>query len=462
MHRTLKTAFRKEMALAWEQFAAGDLERAFAYFERAHILGQSYIIPHTASHLGMLRIGWRRRDPREIQGQIVRIIGSLLISRIWVPIGNTGGSNVSALSPMPIPSDLAEILAASGRPVLRDGDTKSGTPSAPRRLLVFFLVPLSAIAVAGFAFFWDHHRQREALEAEFKANPTNARLAPGSTDSLSILPLVNWHRRQDAGDGLRTEVGVSYLIKTDRYTILFDLGQNAKNESPSPLENNMRLLNVSIDQIDTIFLSHLHFDHVGGRGWSRQSSFSIGSQQIELPGVEVFTPVPMSYPGLQPVTTSDPRVLMPGVATTGTIPRQLVIGRIDEQALAVNVRGLGLVLIVGCGHQTLGKIIARTESVFPDNKIYGVIGDLHYPVPSGRLEILGLNTQRIFASGNGPFSPIESEDIEADIVSLQKRNPGIVALGGHDSSDETIARFAEVFGDRYRHVRVGEWIHIRP
>jgi len=28
----------------------------------------------------------------------------------WVPIGNTGGANVSALKPMPIPADLAEYF----------------------------------------------------------------------------------------------------------------------------------------------------------------------------------------------------------------------------------------------------------------------------------------------------------------------------------------------------------------
>jgi hypothetical protein len=34
-----------------------------------------------------------------------------LFSRIWVPAGNTGGANVSALRRMPVPPDLERILA---------------------------------------------------------------------------------------------------------------------------------------------------------------------------------------------------------------------------------------------------------------------------------------------------------------------------------------------------------------
>ena len=58
----------------------------------------------------MLRVGWSRRDFREVVGQVPRIIAATLFSRIWVPVGNTGGTNVSAMRPMPIPADLRAIL----------------------------------------------------------------------------------------------------------------------------------------------------------------------------------------------------------------------------------------------------------------------------------------------------------------------------------------------------------------
>jgi len=65
---------------------------------------------HVRSHVGMLAVGWQRRDGREVLGQLTRIIAAALFSRIWVPDGNTGGANVSALLKMSLPNDLAAIL----------------------------------------------------------------------------------------------------------------------------------------------------------------------------------------------------------------------------------------------------------------------------------------------------------------------------------------------------------------
>lgn len=323
-----------------------------------------------------------------------------------------------------------------------------------RRLLPGLALVLLIVA-AGFIV--RHELGVRAAEREWTEFVPDKVKNLGVVSSLSILPLVNWHADRD---DVRTEMGVAYLVETDRHTVLFDLGQNAKQESPSPLEHNMRRLGVRIEDIDAIFVSHAHFDHVGGRRWARQDSFSFGNEQRPLPGVQVFAPAPMKYPGLEPRLTDTPQKLLPGFATTGTIPRQLFMGRIDEQALVVHLAGRGLVVIVGCGHQTLERLLQRVEAAF-DEKIYAVVGDLHYPVPSGRLEILGLNAQRFFASGHAPWAPLENDDVERDIELLQRRRPGLVALGGHDTSDEVITRFAVVFGDRAQAVRVGRRIDVR-
>lgn len=103
-------AFKYEMQLALSAKKASKFDLAFYHYERAHILGQKYTLPHIKSHIGMLRVGWLRKDLREIVGQCVRMVAALIISKIWVPIGNTGGTNVSALRPMPIPEDLQQVL----------------------------------------------------------------------------------------------------------------------------------------------------------------------------------------------------------------------------------------------------------------------------------------------------------------------------------------------------------------
>jgi hypothetical protein len=111
MRQTLKNAYCQEMAEAIRAYELNELESAFYHLERAHILGQRYIMPHTKSHWWMLKVGFKKHNFREVFGQITRIIASVLFSKIWVPTGNTGGANVNPLQQMPIPEDLKKILS---------------------------------------------------------------------------------------------------------------------------------------------------------------------------------------------------------------------------------------------------------------------------------------------------------------------------------------------------------------
>jgi len=111
MHSALKNAFDAEMQSARQALADDRLTEAFSHLERAHVLGQWYVMTHATTHVYMLRIGWRRRDLREILGQLLRIPGGMIGSIIGrVPRGNTGGANVSATRPLPIPQDLKDLL----------------------------------------------------------------------------------------------------------------------------------------------------------------------------------------------------------------------------------------------------------------------------------------------------------------------------------------------------------------
>ena len=59
----------------------------------------------------MLRWGIRYRRPTEVLGQILRLMGATTMTAIGlVPEGNTGGTKVSALKPMPVPKDLSTII----------------------------------------------------------------------------------------------------------------------------------------------------------------------------------------------------------------------------------------------------------------------------------------------------------------------------------------------------------------
>ena len=91
---------------------------AFRRLERAHILSQASTPEHVRVHWHMLIWGMRQRSGREVAGQILRIAGAATKTAVGlVPTGNTGGANVSPFRSMPVPRDLADILAgATARP----------------------------------------------------------------------------------------------------------------------------------------------------------------------------------------------------------------------------------------------------------------------------------------------------------------------------------------------------------
>ncbi|MGP1677945.1 MAG: DUF3703 domain-containing protein [Burkholderiales bacterium] len=104
-------AYFREISLAQDALRRRDHGICFAHLERAHILVQRRTLRHTYVHWLMLRAGLNQGDYREVAGQVPRIIASVLFSRIWIPIGNTGRARVNALKPMPVPNDLRNLVS---------------------------------------------------------------------------------------------------------------------------------------------------------------------------------------------------------------------------------------------------------------------------------------------------------------------------------------------------------------
>lgn len=114
MKDALRAGFVSELSAASAAVTGGNAEVAFHHLERAHILSQRHTLEHVRVHWLMLRLGASVGDWREVTGQCSRLAAAAVFSRIWVPAGNTGRSNVSALVPMPIPGDLRSILENGG------------------------------------------------------------------------------------------------------------------------------------------------------------------------------------------------------------------------------------------------------------------------------------------------------------------------------------------------------------
>lgn len=279
------------------------------------------------------------------------------------------------------------------------------------------------------------HLTRLKIRQEAKAQSRYGSVQVGGTTKLEILPLYE----AAATEGLQSGSGVSYLIRTDHATILFDLGNNPSAASPSPLEQNMDSLGVKLDEVGMLVLSHRHPDHIGGYAWWGRKTFSVdGKFQPLLGSLPIYVPEQVGYPGSRPTLTKVPTQLAQGVMTSGifTFFEPYLVGwiapRDREQALIVNVTGLGLVLITGCGHMGLEVLLERAEAI-SDIPVVGVVGGLHYVDAT-------------------------VEALQPDIQLLQKRHPRLVALSPHDSSPSALEAFERAFPTSYQSIRVGEAI----
>ena len=219
---------------------------------------------------------------------------------------------------------------------------------------------------------------------------------------------------------LKTAWGFSCFINASGTTILFDTGGD-----PETLLYNMNVLNISVGEIQIIVLSHIHGDHVGGL----TGILSLNNH------VKVY--VPSSFPssfkneirsyGCELVEIKNATVICEGVATTGELGTT-----IKEQSLLVNT-SKGLVIVTGCAHPGLVKIVEKAEQLTNTN-VYLLIGGFH---------LIGASEKEI------------SSIIE------QLKNLGVEMVAPcHCSGDLARNMFKEAFGDNYIDVGVGKTIEI--
>lgn len=123
MNPILRTAFEQQLATARDLLRRGEYQQSVVHLERAHVLGQAHVVPHTRSHWLMLLVELRRRRPAAIVGQALRLVLGALGSAIGVvPVGNTGGTDISMFKRLPIPPELQRII---------DGKASADSPTTP-------------------------------------------------------------------------------------------------------------------------------------------------------------------------------------------------------------------------------------------------------------------------------------------------------------------------------------------
>lgn len=256
--------------------------------------------------------------------------------------------------------------------------------------------------------------------------------AIGSTASLTILPL---YEEAAVSPAYQSGHGVAYLIHTDSGTILMDIGNNLEQITPAPLLANMQQAGSAPETAGILFISHNHPDHVGGL---HETGYRSADGEPLLQVSAAYAPQALTIAGSVAQAAEEPQVIAPGIATLGRMPfvqdfpfwLWQPLGY--EQVLAVNVAGQGIVLVTGCGHPTLERIVAQAEALF-DEPIVGIVGGLHY----------GDQT---------------ADALAPHITFLAQRSPRLVALSPHDSAPAAIDAFRTAFPTFYHDIQVGKAI----
>lgn len=297
-----------------------------------------------------------------------------------------------------------------------------------RILIVGFLVVLFVAAVAVFQTICEAQAAAQ-VEQEWQRTRVARVQDLGTTRSLEILPLFE---EAKAREDLELEHGVSYLVKTDHQNILLDVGT-----TPARLSYNMRTLGVSEKDFDVVFVTHLHPDHIGGMNAWWTNTLTAGDPSLDLRDKRVYLPLPMNAGGAT-IVASQPTKIAEGVGTAGAIsfadlfPFSLRSPLNAEETLAVNVEGEGIVLIMGCGHPTVERIVARAQAA-SDAPIIGVVGGLHY-------------------------EGFTREQAQPHIAFIKALKPQLVAVSPHDSSPAAIQAFRDAFPNAYQTIQVGSKI----
>ena len=135
---------------------------------------------------------------------------------------------------------------------------------------------------------------------------------------LELVVLVE----EKVEDGFLGAAGVSYLLKTDRGSMLFDV---AFGPVESTLAHNVAKLGLDLGDVDALAISHLHPDHMGGVEAHRTNRVAVPHELAVPRGLRCFLPDMAEAPGFNAEVVEGLRILAAGIATTGPLARQPVL-----------------------------------------------------------------------------------------------------------------------------------------
>ncbi|MBN2203858.1 MAG: MBL fold metallo-hydrolase [Thermoleophilia bacterium] len=170
--------------------------------------------------------------------------------------------------------------------------------------------------------------------------------------------------------GLTSLWGFSALVETGERTILFDTGSNGR-----VLLQNTAALGSSLEQVDMVFLSHAHWDHMGGLDSVLEINADVTVVLHEGFSAHLIRDLRTLCREVV-VVGADPRRLAPGVFTTGTFS-----SRPPEQGMVLDLGDVAAV-IAGCAHPGIERIVERGVSLL-GRPVDWAVGGFHLGGSSG-------------------------------------------------------------------------------
>ena len=192
-----------------------------------------------------------------------------------------------------------------------------------------------------------------------------------------------------------SEHGLSWLVEADDQKILFDTG-------PSDIFlRNARKMNLSLDDVDTVVLSHGHYDHGGGLPWLKRDPKRKLICHPEVfagkfrKGDHLYIGLPVTreeaLKNFELIESKEPYHVTENILFLGEIPR---INDFESQRTSFEKRdgsddfiqddsgiairtSKGLIVITGCGHAGICNTLSYALKVTRENRILAAMGGFH-------------------------------------------------------------------------------------
>jgi 7,8-dihydropterin-6-yl-methyl-4-(beta-D-ribofuranosyl)aminobenzene 5'-phosphate synthase len=240
-------------------------------------------------------------------------------------------------------------------------------------------------------------------------------IGPASRLPTKLKTPVSHLDNPNTKDALIAEHGFSAWITTENngetHNIIFDAGV-----SPSGVSDNMKRLELNPKDATSLVMSHGHYDHTMGLDgimkdlpsgnipvvihpdfWNKRRILIPGKEPSYLPSVSrtglIENGFDLIEESRQPSFLLGDSLLVTGEVDR-TIPYEVGMPQqqclkndhwisdpltLDDQAVIINVKKKGLVVITGCGHAGIINIARYAKKITGIKKIHALIGGFHLP-----------------------------------------------------------------------------------